>query len=222
MPCPQFVSNRPTAAVDLHRFQRLHREGRRLISEWFKRAWQARERSPEDCFEPFIFAWFAFNGWAACVTGLDQDRAYLDALMRCPQVTQHFDEALKSPDCALAQHASSFASLWPIFDVRALRHRGIHTWDARHLGRIERAGLVQDYLSHGATRFQPQCWIRHQQAGEQAPLDWPHTLAALYRVRCNLFHGEKAAHSEMDQVVIVSALQTLLHFLHHTQYLEPW
>src|SRR5919197_3315905 len=116
MPCPELISNRPAAPVDLSRFERPHREGRRLISGWFERAWQARGCSPDDCFEPFIFAWFAFNGWTACVTALDEDRAYLDALMRCPRVTQHFEEALNSPDSALGQHASSFASLWPIFD----------------------------------------------------------------------------------------------------------
>jgi hypothetical protein len=221
MICPELIRNRPAARVELYHFERLHPEGRRLISGWFERAWQARECSPEDSFEPLIFAWFAFNGWAACVTGRDQDRAYIDALMCCPEVTGHFQAALNSPDSGLAQHASNFASLWPIFDVRALRQRSIHTWHARNLGRTERAALVQDYLSRGATRFQPECWLRHQQAAEQPPLDWPHTLSALYRVRCNLFHGEKAAHSEMDQVVVVSGLQTLLHFVHHTKYLEP-
>jgi hypothetical protein len=142
--------------------------------------------------------------------------------MRCPEVTEHFQAALNSPDSDLVQHASNFASLWPIFDVRALRRRGIRTWDASHLGRTERAALVKDYLSRGAKSFQPQCWGRHKQAGQQPPLDWPHTLSALYRVRCNLFHGEKAAHSEMDQGVVASALQTLLHFVHHTKYLEQW
>jgi hypothetical protein len=221
MLCPELISNRAAAPVKLYRFERLHREGRRLISGWFERAWQARECPPEDSFEPFNFGWFAFNGWAACVTELDQDRAYLNALMRCSQVTQQFEDALNSCKSGLVQHASSFASLWPIFDVRALRQRGIRPWDAQHLGRAERAGLVQDYLSRGATSFQPQCWVRHQEAGEPIPLDWPHTLSALYRVRCNLFHGEKAAHSEMDQIVVVSALRTLLQFLHHTKYLEP-
>jgi hypothetical protein len=45
------------------------------------------------------------------------------------------------------------------------------------------------------------------------PLDWSHTLAALYRVRCNLFHGEKARGSENDRVVVARAHETLLAFL---------
>src|SRR4030095_14145185 len=138
MPCSDLISDRPAPPVDLSRFERLHPEGRKLISGWFKRAWQARDCSPEDCFEPFISAWFAFNGWAACVTGLDQDRDYLDALKRCPEVTQDFDDAPKSAHCPLAHHASRFASLWPIFDVRALRQRSIRTWHAPHLGRADR------------------------------------------------------------------------------------
>jgi len=36
---------------------------------------------------------------------------------------------------------------------------------------------------------------------------------ALYQVRCNLFHGEKSAHSEMDSQIVYSALQVLVRFL---------
>ena len=31
------------------------------------------------------------------------------------------------------------------------------------------------------------------------PPDWAHILKAIYKVRSNLFHGQKAAHSEMDK-----------------------
>jgi len=44
-------------------------------------------------------------------------------------------------------------------------------------------------------------------------LDWAHTLKAIYRVRCNLFHGEKAIHSEIDQKIVLSAFRVLIHML---------
>jgi hypothetical protein len=48
---------------------------------------------------------------------------------------------------------------------------------------------------------------------DEKPLDWPHTLAALYRIRCNLFHGEKAVNSEMDNLIVSIDFRVLLHFL---------
>ena len=51
------------------------------------------------------------------------------------------------------------------------------------------------------------------------PLDWPHTLEALYRVRCNLFHGEKGLDSEMDALIVSSAFRVLVHFLHDSGYI---
>ena len=68
--------DRAAVRVDLNRYAALHSEGRKLISGWFERAWKRRDCQPEDCFEPFIFAWFAVNTWAACVTEVDGDHAY--------------------------------------------------------------------------------------------------------------------------------------------------
>ncbi|MDO8691418.1 MAG: hypothetical protein Q7R39_15655, partial [Dehalococcoidia bacterium] len=59
----------------------------------------------------------------------------------------------------------------------------------------------------------PCCSKRHMDGNEAIPLDWPHTLAALYRVRCNLFHGEKALDSENDGQVVAAALRALLGFM---------
>jgi hypothetical protein len=60
-----------------------------------------------------------------------------------------------------------------------------------------------------ARKYEPQCYFEH----DEVPLDWGHTLAALYRVRCNLFHGEKAWSSENDRLVVARAHETLLAFL---------
>jgi hypothetical protein len=61
--------------------------------------------------------------------------------------------------------------------------------------------MTQAYLDAGARKCEPQCYLEH----DAVPLDWGHTLAALYRVRCNLFHGEKARSSENDRVVVARA-----------------
>ena len=40
-------------------------------------------------------------------------------------------------------------------------------------------------------------------------LNWSHTLNAIYRVSCNLFHCEKVAHSEMDQRIVSPAFKIM-------------
>jgi hypothetical protein len=216
MTCPELVRPRASiATLDFWLYSSLHHKGRQLVGGWFTRAWEARECRPEDSFEPFIFTWFAVNGWAACVTGVDQDRAYLDALMCDQKMCQDFARLLTDGETPFGSHAADFNRLWPIFEVKELRRRHIIQFD-----RGDRGTIVKGYLAKGARRFEPLCWKRHIDAGEKVPLDWPHTLAALYRVRCNLFHGEKAAHSEMDQQVVSCAFRTLLHFFTAAQYLE--
>jgi hypothetical protein len=55
--------------------------------------------------------------------------------------------------------------------------------------------------------------------GEQCPIDWPHTITGIYKVRCNLFHGQKAAHSEMDRHIVAAAFRTLVFFMREAEYL---
>lgn len=212
MNCFDF-NNNSNHSVKLNRYSSLHPEGRDLITGWFNRAWDARDSNDEDCFEAFIFAWFSVNGWAACVTGCDRDANYLCALMRDQSIYQEFDRLVSIPESEVAIYATQFSKLWPIFEVKELRRRSIIR---HHHG--DRDDIVSSYLANGATKFEPQCWKKHKDAGQSIPVDWPHTLAAVYRVRCNLFHGEKAAHSEIDQQVVSSAFKVLVHFFKASSY----
>jgi hypothetical protein len=209
------TNNRSAHRVTLNRYSSLHSEGRRLITGWFNRAWEARDSQAEDYFEAFIFVWFSVNGWAACVTGLDRDAEYISALMRDQSICREFDQLLSVPTSAVTPHASQFSKLWPIFSVKRLRRHGIIRL---HSG--NRDDIINTYLAAGATIFEPQCWKKHKDAGQQVPVDWPHTLASLYQVRCNLFHGEKAADSEIDQLVVSCAFKVLVNFFKAAGYFE--
>lgn len=195
--------------ADLSRYQDLHPHGRRLISSWFERAWSKIDCQPQDSFEPFIYAWIAVNGWAACISGLDKDRDWLDALMLNHNICKEFTRTIEDNKSKLSIQARKFSGLWPIFKVQSLRKAKLQY---RGLG-TDRRKIVKGYLNAGINDFEPKCWKRHTEAGEDVPIDWPHTLAALYRVRCNLFHGEKAVHSEMDGNIVFAAFQVLVHFL---------
>lgn len=62
--------------------------------------------------------------------------------------------------------------------------------------------------------------MHHHNAGEATPVDWGHFINAVYKVRCNLFHGLKAAHSEMDQVIVHSSYLALVKFLDEVGYIN--
>ena len=53
-------------------------------------------------------------------------------------------------------------------------------------------------------------------------MHWPHTLQALYQIRCNLFHGEKGAHMECDREIVDFALRAMLPFLISTVGPHRW
>jgi hypothetical protein len=140
------------------------------------------------------------------VTEEDLDRTIVLLLMHNSELGQKFRDFSES-DEEFRRHLTSFANCWPIFEVKELRSKGIQRDYAG-----DRARTIRRYLNEGATKFEPQCWEEHFKKGEEPSADWPHTLAAIYRVRCNLFHGEKAVSSEMDQEVVGTALRTLVHF----------
>lgn len=206
--CRYIANSVPAHKIQLNRFEYLNPESRRLVCGWFERAYAAKDVENE-CFEAFIFSWFAVNGWAACVTGKDRDSDYVNALQRSDELAARFKDLLSS-NSEFSETAIKFHSSWPIFKAQILRRGGLTAPSN------DRSAVVQYYLKKGVSEYEPGCWQSHLEAGESVPLDWPHTLAAIYRVRCNLFHGEKSAHSEMDQAIVRSAYLTLIGFFRGT------
>jgi hypothetical protein len=196
--------------VDFARYHQLHRDGKRLIKGWLHRA--KTRRGHQDDFEPFIYLWIAFNGWAACVTGEDHDPTWQEALIADPHLNHEFDR-LVADSTKTADAARRFAELWPIFRVSKLRESGIDHHSGDH---ESREAMVRAYLGAGARHFAPRCYLEH----DDVPHDWGHTLDALYRVRCNLFHGEKARASENDRLVVARAHATLLAFVEEAELLR--
>ncbi len=178
----------------------LHRDGRRLIGDWYQRG-----ADNADPFESFIYLWIGLNGWAACVSGHDADTRWRDALVSSASLNDRF-AGLVATATETARAAHEFATLWPIFRVDELRRRGLD-----YLAPVDdRAQMSEHYREAGATQFEPRCFFDHQR---HAPLDWAHTLPVLYQVRCNLFHGDKSANSENDRQIVVAAGTTLRAFI---------
>jgi hypothetical protein len=208
MTCQIEAVRREPRVLELRRYADLHPDGRALISGWRERA---AAGGPDGSFEAFIYLWIAFNSWATCVTGSDADHEWQRGLVADPALNELFEHQMSTP-MRTADSARRFAALWPIFRVSKLRERGIDYWGGRYASRAE---MTRAYLEAGARDFAPPCLFEH----ERLPLDWGHTLAALYRVRCNLFHGEKARSSENDQLVVSAAYDTLRAFLDESRLL---
>jgi len=90
--------------------------------------------------------------------------------------------------------------------------------DMWELSRGEKVEVFRD----APIRRRPPCSRVHLEHREAIPLDWPHTLQAVYQVRCNLFHGEKGANSESDREIVTAALRAMLPFLSETLGGDQW
>ncbi len=203
------ISN--SSPVRRDRFSALHRDGKRLIRNWATRgAKVTMQNRPSSDFEGFIYLWFALNGWGACVADTDTDREWVDAVAGDHELSDKFIRLLDA-DPDFRDAVSSFAGLWPIFRSSEIRRRQVRV--PIGCGRRER---VQAYLDNNLRGFQPSCWERH---GGEPPDDWPHTLKTIYRVRCNLFHGEKTLDSENDRVIVQGAYDVLALFIEGTKLL---
>lgn len=185
--------------VDVSRFDRL--TIRNIVVGWKEKA-----RAAHEPFESFMFAWLAFNGWGACVTAMDRDRDIVDSLSLNGDLCARFaDMIAKSADAG--QAASGFYEMWPFFSVTEMNRKDVTVTAAR------RESQIQQLLAHSLAPAGPRCWLQHKDAAEVVPLDWQHILAAIYCVRNNLFHGNKASDSESDLAIVAAAYETLMHFI---------
>ncbi len=206
-----------TRQVRPERFAELHEDGKNLIRSWYFRALETRDTYEGDKFESFIFAWFAFNGWMSCVADTDVDAECIKSIGKSKEMELMVNDLRLHRDSQTLISASRLLEWTPIFDVKSLRRSGLYVSYAHYDNRVER---VEEYLRNGATVFEPQCWTRHIAANEPVPVDLPHVLNTLYKIRCNLFHGQKAAHSEMDREIVRRAYYTLVNFIDETGILQ--
>jgi hypothetical protein len=115
---------------------------------------------------------------------------------------------MKANKAEFAAAVQQFSSLWPIFRVQELRRERLEDFYGT------RREIVTNYLAHMPRLSRaPECFEDHANAKRVVPSDWPHTVMALYQVRCNLFHGDKDPQSEMDRQIVYSALQVLVPFM---------
>jgi hypothetical protein len=185
----------------------LRQEARELVQGWFERAWERRQCADEDSFEPFIFCWIAFNSWGCCVTGKENDTPMVRDLARSEELEVTFSAAVGSQEHPLERFGPLFQSLWPIFKVQEFRSRHIYERGPY----TTRAARIRDYIQQGAEIYAPKIDEAPIPIGDDIPLTWGNALPAIYRVRCNLFHGEKSVRDEQDQRIVGAAFRVLVY-----------
>jgi hypothetical protein len=180
-------------------------ESRWILTSWFQRGWVKRHAPADECFEPFIFTWIAFNGWAECVTGLEIDSQWTELLAWENALNGVAQLGLDSEP--ITSSLAQFAAFWPIPRMQHLRRTQAWSPVAESWQDTSRR------YSGAGVSYAPRCARRHADRAEEIPRDWPHFLASVYRVRCNLFHGEKSLHIAGDQEIVASSFRTLVHLL---------
>lgn len=159
-----------------------------------------RKGEEGDAFEGFIFTWVTFNAWTAQIVNdrsqCEHDAFLVQAAAVDPLLNKWFDLEV-SADGPVRDSIMEFSALWPVFKARTLidmdmepwEHRGVQSDRAEYRDRCFEGGL-------DPSDFAPRCWRGHR---EGPPVDWAHTISAVYQVRCNLFHGGKSFAYSGDQ-----------------------
>ncbi len=210
--------------IDLDRFFLVDRTTQDLIRAWFRRAepplspgnQDAEDRwlEQEQRFEGFIYAWIAFNGWAMTVCDVDGDEASVNLVGSSPDL-QHRFLALLDRDPEFRGAAERFQALWPIFSDKDIRRSRVLDEIPRGTSRPERIPIYLAFQYRDERGREHQIGCRPRCAGDHGmgakiPLDWAHSLSAIYQVRCNLFHGYKGIRVR-DDTDIVAAAYNVLH-----------
>lgn len=189
--------------LDFVNFDRVHKDARNLVLGWTRRAEELASAGENRCFEAFIFCWIAFNGWYSCIIGPRRnDGQCIHDLSSSRHLDAEFRALLARSDFSNA--AIHFHAMWPVFDMRnkSCSHEA-------HTPRLERAKQLREGERGG---FRPKQADNPNWLESGFPLNWKNTVQALYQVRCNLFHGDKAATSENDRKIVAAALAVLLPF----------
>jgi len=184
----------PKAPIDFNSVRQAFGDGPDLIRDWFLRG-----KHEDNPFEGFIFTWIAFNGWAERATGLERDTDWIQTLAVSDEMSRDFAELLDWNELA-KKAVRRLMSAAPVFKSSWLRkkRRELHLSDSEPGG--SRADQVDFWLAAPDVKanFRPACARMHRQQRDRLPFNWAHTLHAVYQVRCNLFHGEKARNNALD------------------------
>jgi len=166
--------------------------------------WIKRSRRSGNEMSKFIHLWVSFNAWASMVvpdiTKNHLDMYVVSSIAAAKRFNNRFETLIEEDDLFRNQ-VNKFVPLLPVFQVLWLNNNNIDSWN-NYEDRRQFVDSVRErnpYSKDGYKMFSPPCAYEHFDMGEEIPQDWPHVMNAIYRVRCNLFHGGKMFNSPADR-----------------------
>jgi hypothetical protein len=195
-------------SVKMERFDHLQPKSKDVLVLWFREAWKMRELEPEKHAEAFLMAWNALIGWAECVSGEEDSTRALAAVAVSTEVNDRYNRIFENKKSLFRMYAKRFATLWPVFGAAELAKKGIIQTEY-----LSRTDLAKEYFANGAEICGPACWKRHQDAGEEIPVDLAHLLAALSQLRRSFFQGRDEGHSEVNHHLISTGYLAMAYYL---------
>lgn len=207
--CPDQVK---TGRLDPHRVDQ--GEFNYILMPWFRLFDEARqEQGQAASMNALICLWIPFNAWLAQTIEKSEqsenDARLVEAASHDTALMARFDQLLAA-DATFTNTVTEFQSCWPIFKVRWLVEKGIDPWGVARDDRgqyLDRASYRSLCFSKNPKpeHYRPSCYQEHQDgsaalggAPHKVPLNWPHTLSAIYQIRCSLFHGGKTYQNSKD------------------------
>lgn len=190
---------------------------------WFAEPWLRKAYDHgfmhDKPFEGLIYLWVTFNGWLGQIvadrTKAEKDWYLIEAAGQDTMLNDKF-RSLMVEDTEFSSTVKQFARLWPVFKVRALQDHGLKHWNGNV---TDRPNYLRECFMNNWEKgdFSPTCFREHQPdpsdprtfSSSNVPRDWSHTLSAIYKVRCNLFHGGKSFSYSGDGIFVKFAFLIL-------------
>lgn len=186
--------------MNFDNFMLLDPSVREIVNDWFHHA-----RQHPNVMQRFINLWMSFNGWATCVTEKDIDRAMVEMLIDDPRMRNAFD-TLYDRDGAFNGIVGRFVEWWPIYDARDFRRKARQS----KVNDIYSREDVHRYAQQWGVKREPRNWLPGSR------VTWGDVLWAIYKVRCNLFHGQKGMNNPSDVRLVEIAHEVLERFIRET------
>lgn len=144
------------------------------------RTWRGKSHNEGDQFASFVFIWFCFNAWMEYISNENTDKKMINEL---------------------AGRKHNMHSLFWAYDAAVSANDEFLKRDIKALVYMSQEKPIEDVRKNPPKR-EPPIIIKSEN-------DFENIVRAIYRIRCNLFHGGKDADDIRDQVLVKRAAMVL-------------
>lgn len=142
--------------------------------------WRGKSHNEGDQFSSLVFIWFCFNAWMEHISNENTDKKMINEPI---ERKQNMRSLLGAYDEAISANEEFLRG-----SIKALVH-------------MSHEKTIED-MRKNPRRREPPIIIKDEN-------DFENIVRAIYRIRCNLFHGGKDANNVRDQALVKHAAMVL-------------